>query len=143
MLDKTCALILQELDKKERKKSMDSLGTVRLVARLSGRCWRETERIFSLYRNGNIKGQKKLKEELGMPDCKKCNWQFLHGLTEEQQFTLLSDLASKKIAFAEVNAKATTLKKEEKVTSVWLISYSYLSFQFNITGATGVGENIR
>ena len=117
---------MQELDKKDRKKSMDSLGTVRLVARLSGRCWREAERIFCLYRDGSIKGQKKVKEELGMPDCKKCNWQFLHGLTEEQQFTLLSELATKKIAFAEANMKAMSLKKEEKVASMWLISYCYL-----------------
>lgn len=113
---------MQEVDKKERKKSMDSLSTVRLVARLSARCWREAEKIFSLYRDGNIKGQKRVKEELGMPDCRKCNWQFLHGLAEEQQFTLLSDLATKNITFAQANTSAASLKTEEKVASVLSIS---------------------
>ena len=53
---------------------MDSLSTVRLVARLSERCWKEAEKIFHLYRDGKIKGQKKAKDELGLPDCKKSNW---------------------------------------------------------------------
>ena len=44
---------------------MDALSTVRLVARLSVRCWKE---IFRLYEDCKVKGQKKSKEELGLPD---------------------------------------------------------------------------
>jgi hypothetical protein len=86
------------------------------VARLSQRCWKEAEKIFQLYSHGKIKGQKKAKDvELGLPDCKKSNWQFLHGLEEEQQFSLLQELSSSTIAFAEASAKAEALKTEEKV----------------------------
>ena len=42
---------------------MDALCTVRLVARLSSRCWTEVEKIFHLYEGGNIKGQRKVKEQ--------------------------------------------------------------------------------
>ena len=89
---------------------------------MSRRCWREAETIFSLYRDGSIKGHKRVKD-LGMLDCKKCNWQFLHGLTEKQQFTLLGEISAKKITFSEANTKAVCLKKEEKVAS---ITYCYM-----------------
>ena len=82
---------------------------------MSERCWNEAEKIFQLYRDGKVKGQKKAKDELGLPDCKKSNWQFLHGLKEEQQFSLLQELSSTAIAFAEASVKADALKKEEKV----------------------------
>ena len=97
---------------------MDALSTVRLVARLSVRCWKEAEKIFRLYEDCKVKGQKKSKEELGLPDCKKSNWQFLHGLTEEQQFEILRDIAAKKTSFAEAGTKAKALKVEEKVNNL-------------------------
>ena len=50
---------------------------------------------------------------MGLLDCKKSNWQFLHGLKEEQQFSLLQELSSTAIAFAEASVKAKALKKEE------------------------------
>ena len=50
---------------------MDALSTVRLVARLSVRCLKKAENIFRLYEDCKVKRQKKPKEELGLPDCKK------------------------------------------------------------------------
>ena len=103
------------MDKKAKKRVMDSLSTVRLVARLSERCWSKAEEIFRLYEEGAIKGQRKTKNQLGLPDCKKSNWQFLHGLSEDQQFSLLSKIADKSLTFAEVEANAKEMKAEEKV----------------------------
>lgn len=78
------------MDKKDRKKAMDAQATTRLVARMSGRCWKVVEEIFSLYEESRVKGQKKEKAgQLGLPDCKKSYWQFLHNLDEKQQFSLL------------------------------------------------------
>ena len=77
---------------KEEKKT--NYECPRLVATLSSRSWAEAEKIFHLYEGGNIKGQRKVKEQMGMPDCKKSNWQFLHGLTEAQQLELLSTIVS-------------------------------------------------
>ena len=88
---------------------------------MSRRCWREAETIFSIYRDGSIKGQKRVKE-LGMPDCKKCNRQFLHGLTKKLQFTLLGEISVEKITFSEANTKAVCLKKEEVAS----ITYCYM-----------------
>ena len=53
--------LLQDLERKERKKCMDSLSTVRLVARLSERCWKEVEKIFHLYRDGKSKARRRQK----------------------------------------------------------------------------------
>ena len=108
---------MQEVDKKEIHGFSYHCSAGCTIAR----CWREAEKIFSLYRDGNIKRQKRVKE-LGMPECRKCNWQFVHGLTEEQQFTLLSDLAAKIITFAQANTRTASLKTEEKVASVLSIS---------------------
>ena len=94
---------------------MDSLSTVRLVARLSQRCWDKADLIFNMYEDGKIKGQRKVKASLGLPDCKKSNWQFLHGLSEEQQFNLLSKIVNKSLTFAEADAEAKAMKIEEKV----------------------------
>ena len=94
---------------------MDSLSTVRLVARLSKRCWSKADEIFHLYEEGKIKGQRKAKNLLGLPDCKKSNWQFLHGLSEDQQFSLLSKVSEKSLTFAEADANAKEMKVEEKV----------------------------
>ena len=68
---------------------MDAQGTTKLVARMSGRCWKVVEEIFNLYEEGKVKGQKKEKAgQLGLPDCKKSYWQFLHNLNEEQHAVL-------------------------------------------------------
>ena len=77
----------QELEKKERKKLMDSMATVRHVARLSVQCWSKADEIFKLYEESKIKGQKKVKGSLGLPDCKKSNWQFLHGLSKNNSMS--------------------------------------------------------
>lgn len=103
------------MDKKERKKAMDSQTTTRLIARMSDRCWGEVEKIFTLFEEGKVKGQRKQKDIIGLPDCKKCNWQFLHNLTESQQFALLEELSSCSITFPQVAEKAKALKKEEQV----------------------------
>lgn len=103
------------MDKKARKRVMDSLSTVRLVARLSERCWSKADEIFHLYEEGKIKGQRKAKNLLGLPDCKKSNWQFLHGLSEDQQFSLLSKVSEKSLTFAEADMNAKDIKVEEKV----------------------------
>lgn len=105
------------MDKKARKRVMDSLSTVRLVARLSQRCWSKADEIFHLYENGKIKGQRKAKNVIGLPDCKKSNWQFLHGLSEDQQFDLLNKISNKSLTFAEADANAKDIKTEEKVST--------------------------
>ena len=109
----------QELNKKARKSMMDSLSTVRLVARLSSQCWNQADKIFNLYEERKIKGQRKVKSSspLGMLDCKKSNWQFLHGLLEEQKVKLLSKIADGAFSFAEADAEAKAWKREEKVHS--------------------------
>ena len=58
-------------------------------------------------------GQKAPKNQLGLPDCKKSNWQFLHNLAEQQQ--LLTDLADKQLSFKEPEVQARQMKKEAKV----------------------------
>ena len=104
------------MDKKERKKAMDAQGTTKLVARMSGRCWKVVEEIFNLYEEGKVKGQKKEKAgQLGLPDCKESYWQFLHNLNEEQQFSLLRDLSTGSISFSEAAERASTIKQEERV----------------------------
>lgn len=96
---------------------MDSLSTVRLVARLSTQCWEKADEIFKLYEGGKIRGQRKVKSSnlRGMPDCKKSNWQFLHGLAEEQKFKLLSEIADGALSFGEADAEAKAWKRDEKV----------------------------
>ena len=104
------------MDKKERKKAVDAQGTTRLIARMSGRCWKMVEKIFSLYEEGKVKGQRKERAgQLGLPDCKKSYWQFLHNLNEDQQFSLLCDLSTCSISFPEAAEKATAIKQEERV----------------------------
>ena len=103
------------MDKKERKKAMDAQSTTRLLARMSDRCWDKVEEIFRLFEEGKVKGQRKQKDQMGLPDCKKCNWQFLHNLPENQQFTLLEELSNRSITFSQVAEKAKALKKEEQV----------------------------
>ena len=68
------------MDKKERK-AMDAQSTTLLF---SPHVWDKVEEIFSLFEKGKVKGQRKQKNQLGLPDCKKCNWQFLHNLSENQ-----------------------------------------------------------
>ena len=90
---------------------------MRRVARLSTQCWNKADAIFNLYEDGKIRGQRKAKSSslLGMPDCKKSNWQFLHGLVEEQKFKLLSKIADGALSFGEADAEAKAWKREEKV----------------------------
>ena len=75
----------------------------------------KADKIFDMYEQGKVKGQRKVKGELGLPDCKKSNWQFLHGLTEEMQYVLLCEIEEKSLSFAEASVKASAIKKEEKV----------------------------
>lgn len=77
----------------------------------------KVENIFGLYEEGRIKGQKRTKGAPGLPDCKKSNWQFLHGLKEDQQFSLLEGISSLTLTFAEASTKAEEMKKTEKVFS--------------------------
>ena len=103
---------------------MDALGTTKLVARMSGRCWKLIEEIFNLHEEGKVKGQKKEKAgHLGLPDCKKSYWQFLHNLEEEKQFSLLEDLSRGSISFSEAADRASAIKQEERV------GYYYLNFK--------------
>ena len=105
---------------------MDAQATTRLVARMSGRCWKVVEDIFSLYEESRVKGQKKEKAgQLGLPDCKKSYWQFLHNLDEKQQFSLLRDLSTGSISFAEAAERASAMKQEERVR-LYYLSYSML-----------------
>lgn len=94
---------------------MGTLGTLKMVSQMSVRCWEKVEEIFSLYEQVEIKGQKAPKNQLGLPDCKKSNWQFLHNLAEQQQYQLLSDLADKQLSFKEAEVQARQMKKEAKV----------------------------
>ena len=89
---------------------MDAQSTTQFVARVSRRCLELVENIFSAYEQGKVKGQKKPKGgHLGLPDCKKSYWQFLHSLKEEQQFSLLTELSTGSISFSEAAMKATAL----------------------------------
>ena len=99
---------------------MDSLSTVRLVARLSAQCWNKADKIIKLYEEGKIKGQRKVKSSsfLGMPDCKKSNWQFLHGLLEEQKVELLSKIADGAFSFAEADAEAKAWKGRRRYIAI-------------------------
>ena len=45
------------MDKKDRKKAMDAEGTMKLVAIMSGQCWKVVEEIFNLYEEGKVMGQ--------------------------------------------------------------------------------------
>ena len=94
---------------------MDAHSTTRFVARLSERCWGKVDKIFSLFEEGKVKGQRKPKHQLGLPDCKKSNWQFLHNLSEEQQYSLLEDLSTCSISFSQAADKAKAFKQEEQV----------------------------
>ena len=77
------------------------------------------EKIFKLYEEGKVKGQRKERAgQLGLPDCKKSYWQFLHNLNEDQQFSLLCNLSTCSIGFPEAAEKATAIKQEERVISI-------------------------
>ena len=67
---------------------------------MSVRCWEKEEGIFNLYNQMEVKGQKPCKNpQVGLPDCKKAKWQFLHNLPEQQQYELLTGLAQKELNF--------------------------------------------
>lgn len=106
---------MQLLDKAEQRKAMGTLGTLKMISQMSVRCWEKVEEIFSLYEQVEVKGQKAPKNQLGLPDCKKSNWQFLHNLAEQQQYQILTDLADKQLSFKEAEVKARQMKKEAKV----------------------------
>ena len=104
----------QRLSTKEQRNAMGTLGTVKLVAQFSKRCWVLVEEIFSLYEAQRIKGQRKSKQ-FRLPDCKKSNWQFLHNLNEKEQYELLSSISTLKCSFREAEKKSAALKMEAKV----------------------------
>ena len=56
--------------------------------------WEKVEEIFNLYEQVENKGQKAPKDQLGLPGCKKSNWQFLYNLAEQQQQYLMIWLRS-------------------------------------------------
>jgi hypothetical protein len=58
------------MDKKDRKKAYNALGTTKLVARMSGWCWKLVEEIFNLYEKAKVKGQKQEKASHLHWDCK-------------------------------------------------------------------------
>ena len=107
---------------------MDATSTIRLVARLSTRCWTQVDQIFDLYEQEELKGQKKAKGELGLPDCKKSNWQFLHRLPEKDQFALLCKIKDKSLSFTEASAKANAIKTEEKVYAQITLLYYHNNY---------------
>jgi hypothetical protein len=83
---------------------------------MSGRCWKLVEEIFNLYEKGKVKGQKQEKaSHLGLPDCKKSYWLFLHNLDEGKQFSLLRCLSTSSISFSEADERARAIKQEERV----------------------------
>jgi len=107
---------MQHLDKAEQRKAMGTLGTLKMLSQMSVRCWEKVEEIFNLYEQMEVKGQKPTKNpQLGLPDCKKAKWQFLHNLPEQEQYELLTGLAQKELSFKEAEMKARHMKKEAKV----------------------------
>ena len=71
--------LIQDLQGKEKKATMDSSSTIRLVARLSTRCWMKADKIFDMFEQGKVKGQRKVKGELGLPTVKSQTGNFCMG----------------------------------------------------------------
>ena len=100
------------MDKKDRKKLwMPKLQQDSLPERLAGvgRWWR---RYSASTKRAGWKGKKKKKEkagQLGLPDCKKSYWEFLHNPDEKQQFSLLRELSTGSISFAEAAEWASAM----------------------------------
>ena len=72
-------------------------------------------KYFICIKEEKVKGQRKAKNLLRFLDCKKSNWQFLHGLSEDQQFSLLSKISEKSLTFIEADTNAKDMKADEKV----------------------------
>ncbi len=54
--------------------------------------------MFGLYESGDVKGQRRHKRQVGVPDCKQSKWQFMHNLPEAEQFQLLRGISTKDLS---------------------------------------------